>query len=191
MEEKALIDGLKARQEGAFEYLVRQYQRQVYTTCYGYVQDEFQAEDLAQEVFIEVFKSISSFRADSKLSTWIYRIAITKSLDQLKKQNRQKRSSKLKVRLGMLPTELEDKANPSTPETIMEDQERAKILQQAMNSLPDKQRIAFTMQQYEGRSQKEIAEIMGIKEGAVESQLFRAKQALRKKLERYYRNMNS
>ncbi|MGD1847965.1 MAG: RNA polymerase sigma factor [Salibacteraceae bacterium] len=188
MEDGELITKLIERNEAAFEYLVREYQRQVFSTCYSYVQEEFAAEDLAQEVFIEVFRSISNFRQDAKLSTWIYRIATTKSLDHIKKQNRQKRSAKLKVRLGLMPTDIADPANSSTPETELENQERALVLKQALDTLPDKQRIAFTLQQYDGMSQKEISERMGLSEGAVESQLFRAKKSLRQKLERFYRN---
>ena len=93
MEEAELLQKLKAGDKAAFSELVRLYSNRVINTCYRFLLDKEDAEDVSQEVFIEVFQSIGSFRGDAKLSTWIYRIAVTRSLDEIKKRNRKKRLS--------------------------------------------------------------------------------------------------
>ena len=91
MEGEDFILKLKAGDKAAFNLLVSSYSKKVLNTCYRFLLNKELAEDISQEVFIEVFQSIHSFRADAKLSTWIYRIAVTKSLDEIKKNNRKKR----------------------------------------------------------------------------------------------------
>ncbi|MFV8354456.1 RNA polymerase sigma factor [Flavobacterium sp. XS2P14] len=84
---------LQLNNKDAFDELVILYRIRVINTCYRFLLNKDDAEDVSQEVFIEVFQSIQSFRGDSKLSTWIFRIAVTKSLDEIKKRNRKKRIS--------------------------------------------------------------------------------------------------
>jgi RNA polymerase sigma-70 factor (ECF subfamily) len=91
MKDEYLINNLKKGDLHVFKVLVDEHQKRVLNTCYRFVNNREDAEDLTQEVFLEVYKSISRFRGDSKLSTWIYRIAMTKSLDFLRKQKRKKR----------------------------------------------------------------------------------------------------
>ena len=91
MEHEDLLRKLKSGDKSAFNELVILYGNKVLNTCYRFLLDKEDAEDISQEVFIEVFQSIKTFRSDSKLSTWIYRIAVTKSLDEIKKRNRKKR----------------------------------------------------------------------------------------------------
>ena len=91
MDEKDLVQNLKIGNPAAFNALVSQYSSRVMNTCYRFLLNQHDAEDIAQEVFIEVYQSIGSFRQEAKLSTWIYRIAVTKCLDELKKRQRKKR----------------------------------------------------------------------------------------------------
>ena len=86
MEEVDLISKLKNYDKSAFDVLINLYSKKVINTCYRFLLDKQDAEDLAQDVFVEVFQSIQSFRGDAKLSTWIYRIAVTKCLDEIKKR---------------------------------------------------------------------------------------------------------
>ena len=90
MDEKTLIPKLLDGDHQAFRMLVDAFQEKVLNTCYGFVNNKQEAEDLTQEVFIEVFRSIGKFRGDAKLSTWIYRIAVSKSLEEIRKRKRQK-----------------------------------------------------------------------------------------------------
>ena len=187
MEDAELIRAVKAGETGAFQSLVEQYQDRVINTCYGFVRDREDAKDIAQEVFIEIYQSLEKFREEAKLSTWIYRISVTKSLDFLRRKNRKKRMGQFK-KLFNIDDVAERIEQPSgnNPDKNMEARERAQILHQAMDRLPENQKIAITLSKYEGFSNKEISEIMNTSVSSVESLIHRAKVNLKKKLYRYY-----
>ena len=184
--EEQLIQDLRQGNRNAFRLLVESYQEKVLNTCYGFLHNRQDAEDTAQEVFLEVFRSIGAFRETSRLGTWIYRIAITKSLDHLRRMKRKKRMATLVQLFGKEIGDAEEPAETSTPHEILEDEERAKILKSAVDSLPENQRIAITLHRYEGFQYSAIAEIMGISLSSVESLLHRAKKNLKKILYIYY-----
>lgn len=149
----------------------------------GMVQDEGQAEDLTQEVFVTVYKSILSFNEKSSLSTWIYRIAVNKCLDHIRAKSRQKRSGLLTQlfyrETGEPITEHSDFIHPGI---LAENREKSKFLFKAINSLPENQKTVFVLTHIEDLPQKEVAEIMNTSLKAVESLLQRAKSNLRKML---------
>lgn len=175
LNEAQLLDLLKKGNQVAFERLVNTYSAQVIQTCYRFLLDQADAEDVSQEVFIEVYQSIHGFKGQSKLSTWIYRIAVTKCLDELKKRNRKKRISSV----GKL-LHLEDIANwlggGSRPDKTLEENETFRLVMDALNTLPDNQRIAFTLSKIDGYTNNEIAEIMNTTTVAVESLIYRGKK---------------
>jgi RNA polymerase sigma-70 factor, ECF subfamily len=188
MEDLEIIQKLRKGDEESFRLIVDRYQRFILNTCNKFVYDKETAEDLTQEVFIEIYKSINLFRMDSKLSTWIYRIAITKSLDLLKSRKRKKRSAVLKSLFG--DDNMEEKISAPeelNPQRELENQERFKILLLALNKLPENQRVAFTLSKYDELSYQEIADILGTSISAVESLIHRAKINLKKKLYNYYK----
>lgn len=185
--ESLLIKNLKKGNEYSFKEVVEQYKNKVVNTCYGLVYNKEDAEDIAQEVFIEVFQSIHKFKQDSSLSTWIYRISVNKSLDHLRKKNRKKRWGKL---IGI---STENTSNfesfiisNQTPVTQFEDKERIEILRWAINSLPENQKISLTLFYNEELSYKEIAEIMRLSLSSIESLIHRAKKNLKELLSDYY-----
>ena len=173
--------------EKLFRSLVDDHQEMVVTTCYRFVFNREDAEDLAQDVFVEVFRSLDQFREEAKLSTWIYRIAVTKSLDHLRNLNRKKRFSSLKRIIGIRDPS-EEIAAPShdNPSNAFFSNERAKILQDALNTLPESQKTAFLLSKQEGFSNQEIADILKTSVSAVESLVHRAKKNLHDKLFAYY-----
>jgi RNA polymerase sigma-70 factor (ECF subfamily) len=185
--ETELIDRLKAGHGRSFAELVAAHQDRVLNVCYAFLHNRQDAEDVAQEVFAEVFQSIHKFRGDAKLSTWINRIAINRSLDLLRKKKRKKRMSQFR-NLLTIPETADEPAVPDAalPDQILEQKERAHILQQAVHSLPQSQAVAITMSQYQGYDNAEIAEIMGLSVSAVVSLLHRAKKNLYRRLSRYY-----
>ena len=187
MDESELINEVKAGKAAAFKTLVEQYQDRVINTCYGFVRDKEDARDVAQDVFIEIYQSLENFREEAKLSTWIYRISVTKSLDFLRRKNRKKRMGQFK-RLFSIDDMAERLAQPSgsNPDINVEKMERDRILQQAIDRLPENQKIAITLSKYEGFSNKEISEIMNTSISSVESLIHRAKVNLKKKLYRHY-----
>lgn len=176
-----IIDQLKKRDEKAFRQLVEEYQRMVFRTCIGIVHDADDADDVSQEVFIEAFNSIDQFRADSKISTWLYRIAVNKSLNHIR-ANKRKR---LFHSLGF--SNSPDVADMSITVDTIENQQRKKIMDAAIDSLPENQRTAFVLHKVDDLSYKEIAEIMDVSLSSVESLIFRAKQNLQKKLLNCYK----
>jgi RNA polymerase sigma-70 factor (ECF subfamily) len=158
----------------------------VYNLILSFLQNTEDAEDVTQEVFIEVFRSLNKFKGNSTISTWIYRISVNKSLDFLRKKNRKKRFAFI----NSLFTN-EDKnqeiiqvANFEHPGVLLEQKENARILFKLINELKENQKTAFILFHIEELSQKEIAEIMGISSKAVELLIRRAKLKLKEKIEK-------
>jgi RNA polymerase sigma-70 factor (ECF subfamily) len=186
MSDIELTNRIKSGDEDAFRELVDEHQKFVTNTCYRFVQIIETAEDITQDVFVEVFRSIHNFRGDSKLSTWIYRIAVTRSLDYLKMMKRKKRFAKLKSIFGDEGKEVEISSTHEIPGNKAEDEDRIRILNWALESLAENQRVAFTLSKYDEMTYKEISEIMGTTVSAIESLIHRAKTNLKKKLYKYY-----
>ena len=189
MLETELIKRLKQKDEEAFRIIFNDNQKKVINACYRLVNDKDVAQDLTQEVFIKVWSSIDKFRSDSKLSTWIYRIAVTSSLDYLHAQKRKKRLAFLKYFSEDEKKQFEIKSpNEQNPDRLIENEERFKVLNNALNKLPENQRISFLLSKDEEMSSKEIAEILNISVSAVVSLIHRAKKNLEKILFKYYTN---
>jgi RNA polymerase sigma-70 factor, ECF subfamily len=175
--------------EDSFGQLVNNYQEKVINTCYGFVHNLQDAEDVAQEVFIEVYRALDSFKGQSALYTWVYRIAVNKSLDFVRKRGRKKRFGHLKRFLGFEDEHDDrpfDQADTATPLDTLQQQERAAILHQAIAALPEKQQVALTLHKFEGLAHTEVARIMETTVSSVESLLHRAKKNLHKRLSNYY-----
>lgn len=187
MEHDKLIEDLKRGDPKALESLFSIYKDKVFNTALSYLQNIQDAEELTQDVFIEVFNSADKFKGDSALATWIYRITINKSLDKIKYQKRRKRfaviTSIFKPDSAELAIDTPDFIHPGTE---IELKERSQILFNAVNQLPGNQKTAFILSKLESLSQKEISEIMNISVSSVESLMFRAKQNLKSMLSRKY-----
>ncbi len=186
MSDRELILSLQKGSESAFRQLVESYQNQVYNTCLGYLQNEEDAEETAQDVFIEVYRSIKSFRGDAKLSTWIYRIATTKSLELIRKQKRQKRFAFLQSLSGNGKEFTQTPASFDHPGVQLENKENARVLFKAIKGLPENQKVAFTLHKIEGLPYQEIADVLKTSISSVESLMFRARKNLQKSLRNYY-----
>ena len=184
MHEQELISRLRTGDEQAFKYLVDNYQDRVYNTVIGIVQNTQDAEDVAQEVFIQVYRSIHSFKGESQLSTWIYRIATTRSLDLLRSRKSKKRFAFVQSIFGKNDELAYDPPDYYHPGIALEKKEDSKILARAISRLPENQRIAFTLNKLEDLSYQQVSEVMKTTVSAVESLLHRAKQNLRKELEK-------
>jgi RNA polymerase sigma factor (sigma-70 family) len=179
---------LQQGDESAFKKLVDEWQDMVYNTALSIVQQADDADDITQEVFIQVYKSVSSFKGDSKFSTWLYRITLGKALDHEKKKKRKKRFGFVQSLFGADGVEQIHAVEFDHPGITLEKKERAGELFNALNKIPEKQRIAFTLHKLEGQSYQEVAEIMNTTLYAVESLMGRAKANLRKELSKYYQN---
>ena len=188
MTEQQLITALCNGEETAFKELVNQFSDRVFNTALGLLQHQQDAEDIAQEVFIQVHRSISQFKGDSLLSTWIYRITVTKSLDHLRSKKRKKRFGFVRSIFGDNNQPIVDPGDLIHPGIIQENKEDAAILFKMVDQLPENQRTAFILNKVEDLSYREIADILKTTESAVDSLLQRAKQNLRKKLSEQINN---
>jgi RNA polymerase sigma-70 factor (ECF subfamily) len=189
MSDTKIIEQLKQGNETAFKNMVDSYQKLVVNTCYGMVHNREDAEDIAQDVFIEVYRKIQDFREDSKLSTWLYRIAVNRSLNHIRdnKKHRWFRSFEDEVSEKCKKYLEVEAAKSDEPEYELENQQRAIILKEAINSLPKNQKVAFILSKYEDLSYHEIAEVMELSVSSIESLIFRAKKGLQKKLYKCYK----
>jgi RNA polymerase sigma factor (sigma-70 family) len=183
--ETELIQGLQQGEEHAYQQLVALHKNRLYNTVLGFLQNESDAEDVTQEVFIKVFQSIGQFKSEASLSTWLYRIAVAHSLDFLRRKKRQKRGGLLQNLLGKKDEAVQE-LDFHHPGIGAEQKETAAVLFKAIRQLPEQQQVAFLLQKTENLAQAEIAAVLNITVGAVESLLQRAKTNLRKELETYY-----
>jgi RNA polymerase sigma-70 factor (ECF subfamily) len=181
-----LIAQLQQGDESAFKKLVDEYEGMVYNTALGIVQNADDADDITQEVFIQVYQSVSSFKGESKFSTWLYRITLSKALDHEKKKKRKKRFGFVQGLFGGDGEEQQYPVEFDHPGVQLEKKERANELFSALKLIPDQQRIAFTLHKLEGQTYQEVAEIMNTTLYAVESLMGRAKANLKKELKKHY-----
>lgn len=171
---------LNGRQE-AFRILVEKYQDMIFRTAVGFVHNREDAEDITQETFLCAFRSLKKFRGEAAFSTWLYRIAINISLDH----SARKRKRNLFLETGeRLQQALHIRSTEPNPDEKLIGRQTEKSVREALDSLPEKQRIALTLSKYDELPQKEIARILKTTEGAVEQLLQRAKINLQKKLTR-------
>jgi RNA polymerase sigma-70 factor (ECF subfamily) len=180
-------DILNNNDQKAFEELVNRYQPLVTKTCLGFVNRYADAEDITQDVFIEVYQSLKNFRKESKLSTWLYRIAVNKSLNFIRKQKRHNNLRSIENFFIVGNSSKSESIEIASPKSADADWnielgENKQMLKGAINSLSENQRIAFVLSKYHDLSYKEIAEVMSTTLSSVESLLFRAKQNLQSKL---------
>jgi RNA polymerase sigma-70 factor, ECF subfamily len=169
--------------EGAFAALVRRYQDRIVSLAYRYLASSADAEDLAQEVFLRVYRAKDSYRASAKFSTWIHRITANASLNQLRgAKARRSLSAPLGRDEGGI--EFEDEA-AETPEAGLEKDELTRVLRRIVAELPERQRIAILLNKYEGLGYEEVAQAMEMSVTAVKSLLTRARVNIRERLEPY------
>lgn len=177
-----LLSGIAHGDMYSFKQFYELFKVQVYNVCLSHLQNTEDAEEVTQDVFIEIHRSAASFSQKSKVSTWVYRIAINKSIDKLRYATRQKRSGDINT----ISEDIYTAGDFNHPGILSENKEKGAILFKAIRQLADKQQSAFILKFIEGLSQKEIAAIMDIGEKAVESLLQRAKTRLREILKDYY-----
>ena len=182
--ERAIIDRCKAGDLGAFDELVRRYEKQVFNFAYRMTQNYDDASDIASDAFMKVYNAIESFRGDANFSTWLYRIVTNLYLDSRKRSKAHMNiplDEYIELEESSVTRQIED-PSPS-PLAQIEANERAGVISGAINELPEYQRIMVLLYHTQGKSYEEIAEIVGLPIGTVKSRLNRARLALKKKLE--------
>lgn len=187
--EQKLVERLKRRDEAAFNELILMYQGRIFRLVFRMLGDRAEAEDLAQEVFITVFKSIDGFRGDSKLSTWLYRVATNHCKNRIKYLQRRARGKKkefdeIAEHDAIESATMNSSASVPRPDAMVEAYEKERILKEAIAALDDDHKELIVLRDIEQLSYDQIQEITGLPEGTVKSRLHRARHALRDKVRR-------
>lgn len=186
-EEEKLIERLRRRDEAAFNELMRLYHAKVFHLVFRMLGDRAEAQDVSQEVFITVFKSIEGFRGDSKLSTWLYRVAANHCKNRIKYLGRRAKGTRTELNEitehdAVESATMETSAKVHRPDELVEGMQTERIVQQALAELDEEQRELVVLRDIENMSYEEIQKITGLPEGTVKSRLHRARLALQQRV---------
>ncbi len=176
--ESEIIQAITKGNQKAFRKLYELFSEKVYNASLSYAHNIQDAEEITQDVFTNIFKNIAKFKGEAALSTWIYRITVNASLNHIK---REKRFAFFKLNKSE-----SDRPDFDHPGVLLENKDNASVLFKVIYTLPESQKTAFILSYVEGLPRQEVADVMEISLKAVESLLQRAKQNLRKKLEKLY-----
>ncbi len=174
-EDFQLIDDFLEGDQAAFETLVRKYQKEIYYFVLRIVGNEEEAKDIAQMAFVNVFRSLKRFKKESKFKTWLYKIALNLCRNHLKK-SRVTPSDELDPNL----------AGDDDPADSLIEKEKRRVLQRAIEELPEKQRLTVILRTYRDLSYADVSSILGCSEGAAKANFHFALQKLKKKLGKLY-----
>lgn len=187
MNDLTLYNYLESGLEKDRRLFYKHFSRRITQIAYRITNNLPDAEEITQDVFVEIFTKHHTFKKEASLSTIVYKITTNKSLDKLKYYKRKKRiSSFVSLFRNEDPLPLPDTHYQSNPEQQMEEDELRNILYKALEKITEKQRIAYTLCDMDDLSYKEIAEIMELSISAVESHIFKARKKLREILSEYY-----
>lgn len=181
--DQELVQKVQQGDKSAFDHLVRKYQSKIISLVNRYVKDSNEAQDVAQEAFIKAYRALGNFRGDSAFYTWLYRIAINTAKNYLVSRARRHSESQVDV------TEAEQVYNApqlkglETPDQDLQNDEIIKAISSVMEKLPEEMRNAIMLREFEGMSYEEIAQAMECPVGTVRSRIFRAREAIDKKLQ--------
>jgi RNA polymerase sigma-70 factor, ECF subfamily len=180
--DQQLVERVQAGDRSAFNLLVLKYQHRVLKLVGRFVSDAAEAEDVAQEAFLKAYRALASFRGDSAFYTWLYRIAINTAKNALVSSRRRP----VDFDLDLQDPEQYDRhaklKDADTPEGVLLTDEIREVVEKAMEQLPEDLRTAIVLRELEGLSYEEIAEAMDCPVGTVRSRIFRAREAIDKKL---------
>ena len=185
----ALVAQLQGGSEAAFRTLVERYQNRVYRTAFSLLQSPEEAEDVAQEVFVEVYQTIGRFRGEASLSTWLYRLATSRALKNRRRARAKKRFAYFTSLLGFDNDVLHEPPDHAHPQALLEGRQQLQMLLAHIARLPDQQQVAFTLRHEQELSYEQIAAVLDTTVAAVESLLFRARQTLRKHVQPSFRHV--
>jgi len=185
LRERRLIRRLKERDEAAFRELVETYSGRVFNMTFRMLGNREEAEDVSQEVFITVFKSIDSFRGDAKFSTWLYRVTANHCKNRIKYLARRHDRNKAEFDERLERDQAAGSTGPQTvarPDQQLSNAETGHLVHRLIGELDEDHRVLIILRDIEELSYEEIGQITELNEGTVKSRLHRARLALRKKL---------
>jgi RNA polymerase sigma-70 factor (ECF subfamily) len=187
MDDAAIMLELRAGNMAGFDYLIQKYRKPIVHYMYRMVRNQAVAEELAQEVFLRVYRSRETYRAEARFSTWLYRIATNLGVNHARDTRQERSASTIYLDEVDSETGTTPDVADSTPgaEANLLRRERLDAIRQHVLALPERQRIAVLMHKYEGMDYKQIGDVLKLSESATKSLLFRAYQTLREKLKTF------
>ena len=179
----ALVQQCAAGEEDACTRLVTDHQRMVYQLALHLLGDPQEAQDLTQEVFLKVFRTLAQFRGQAALRTWIYRIVVNQASNRQRWWRRRKKSQQVALEdYALTHGELPEGRNFAMPDRVLQQHETSDRVWQALNALPFDQRAVIVLREIDGLSYEEIATSLNVAVGTVKSRLARARESLRLRL---------
>jgi RNA polymerase sigma-70 factor (ECF subfamily) len=184
--EARFVAALKARDERAFNALVARFQDRVYNLIRRLLGNPEEARDVTQEVFVTVFEKVDSYRGDSSIATWIYRIAANHAKNRIKYLSRRKDRHKESIEaMHVQPTHSQLSAQVPRPDQALTRETVSRLVDKALSELDEEHRIVLVLRDVEGQSYDDIAAITGLQLGTVKSRLHRGRQRLKEALAPY------
>ncbi|MGA0935422.1 MAG: RNA polymerase sigma factor RpoE [Pseudohongiellaceae bacterium] len=180
--DQQLVDRVFKGDKHAFDLLVLRYQHRILGLIGRFINDPSEVEDVAQEAFIKAYRALPKFRGDSQFYTWLYRIAINTAKNYLVARGRRPPSTDVDVEDAEFMENNAPLTDIESPEASQEKEDLHRVINKAIEDLPEDLRTAFTLREFSGLSYEEITEIMGCPVGTVRSRIFRAREALDKKI---------
>lgn len=181
-----LVESFRRGDEKAFEEIVRRYQRQVANIIYLTMGNREEVDDLSQEVFVRVFRSLDRFEFDSSLYSWIYRIAVNLCIDEIRKKRIRRHIPLEFLTEKKLEGEKRTRGTPTGAEELLQ-KEKTEVIREALQSLSPVHRSVLLLREYQDMSYVEISKTLHISPQAVKSRIFRAREELRELLKDYFK----
>jgi RNA polymerase sigma-70 factor (ECF subfamily) len=180
--DRLLVERVLSGDNRAFTLLVTRYQHKVLGLVGRYVRDTHEAEDVAQEAFLKAYRSLHLFRGDSAFYTWLYRIAVNTAKNHLVSRGRRPPASDVDVDDTQRTESVPALQDSGSPEANLEKDELQRVLHAAIDELPEELRTAFSLREFSGLSYEDITAVMDCPVGTVRSRIYRAREAIDRKL---------
>jgi RNA polymerase sigma-70 factor (ECF subfamily) len=181
--DEELILRLQRGDEWAFQLLVRRFRKKIFSIAFGITLDAEESQDIMQEVFLQVYRTIGNFRGDASLATWLHRITVNRSLNWKRRWARRFKWLHVSADSSDGQPAAEPESDLPSPEIRLANVQTRRQIDNALKMLPDQARTVFVLRELEGLSYEEIADVVGIKLGTVRSRLFHARKRLREILQ--------
>ena len=183
--DQQLVDRVLAGDKSAFNFLVLRYQHKVAALISRFVKDSHEVEDVTQEAFIKAYRALKLFRGDSAFYTWLYRIAVNTAKNYLVSRGRRPPSTDFDLDDAELVEDTPALRESETPEGQLQRDRLEALIDQAIEELPEDLRTAFRLREFSGLSYEDITQIMDCPVGTVRSRIFRAREAIDKKIREF------
>ncbi|HWP00969.1 MAG TPA: RNA polymerase sigma factor RpoE [Methylococcus sp.] len=180
--DEELVRRVQEGDKKAFDLLVRKYQYKITQLINRYIKDPYEAVDVAQESFIKAYRALPNFRGESQFYTWLYRIAINTAKNYIATRARRPSEDEFDLESAEQFENAPRLRDIDTPESAVLSEELARVIQEAVNDLPEELRTAITLREMDGLSYDEIAVVMNCPVGTVRSRIFRAREAIDKRI---------